>query len=48
MVFRTEGVASFWKGVLPNVLRVTPASAITITSYELIFAHLYRVFGGPR
>ena len=35
-IARFEGAAGFYKGFLPNVLRVAPQSAITITVYEAV------------
>jgi len=32
--FRYEGVKGFYKGLVPNVLRVTPACALTFMVYE--------------
>ncbi|OWA53510.1 Mitochondrial folate transporter/carrier [Hypsibius exemplaris] len=32
--WRREGLKGFFKGMVPNVLRITPASALTITVYE--------------
>lgn len=37
-MFRQEGIAGFYKGIVPNVLRVTPASALTFYAYENIIA----------
>ena len=31
---RSEGVLAFYKGILPNLLRVTPACCITFVVYE--------------
>jgi len=35
-----EGVRGLYKGMGTNILRVTPACAITFTSYELILRNL--------
>ena len=32
--FRYEGTRGFYKGLLPSLLRVTPATAITFVVYE--------------
>lgn len=32
--FRREGVRGFYKGLLPNLIRVTPATALTFVVYE--------------
>ncbi|XP_060099329.1 mitochondrial folate transporter/carrier isoform X2 [Heteronotia binoei] len=34
--WRTEGVHGFYKGIVPNVLRVTPACCITFVVYEKV------------
>lgn len=34
-IFRTEGVAGLWKGWIPRTLKVAPACAIMISSYEI-------------
>jgi solute carrier family 25 folate transporter 32 len=31
---RHEGVTGFYKGLVPNLIRVVPSSAITLTVYE--------------
>ena len=37
---RFEGPRGFYKGLLPQLLRVTPATAITFVVYEKVFHHL--------
>lgn len=34
-IFQTEGVAGLWKGWIPRTLKVAPACAIMISSYEV-------------
>ncbi|KAH7375899.1 solute carrier family 25 member 40 [Plectosphaerella cucumerina] len=34
-IFRTEGMAGLWKGWIPRTLKVAPACAIMISSYEI-------------
>ncbi|KAK4462564.1 mitochondrial carrier domain-containing protein [Cladorrhinum samala] len=34
-IFRTEGVAGLWKGWIPRTLKVAPACAVMISSYEV-------------
>ncbi|CAH3189614.1 unnamed protein product [Porites evermanni] len=38
--FRYEGVRGFYKGLVPNVLRVTPACALTFVVYENVIHFL--------
>ena len=35
-MWQHEGAASFFKGVIPNALRVAPGSAITFLVYESV------------
>lgn len=37
---RYEGVKGFYKGILPTLLRVTPATAITFVVYENVSHYL--------
>jgi solute carrier family 25 folate transporter 32 len=37
-----EGIRGFYRGMFTNLLRVTPACAITFTTYELIHNRLRR------
>lgn len=39
-VWREEGWRGFFRGVGPRVLKVAPASAVMISSYELLKKHL--------
>ena len=34
VIFRGEGIVGFYKGLLPNLIRVTPACGITFLVYE--------------
>ncbi len=38
--FRNEGFRGFYKGLLPSLLRVTPATALTFVVYENVFHSL--------
>ncbi|CAH3186434.1 unnamed protein product [Porites lobata] len=38
--FRYEGVRGFYKGLVPNVLRVTSACALTFVVYENVIHFL--------
>lgn len=42
-ILQTEGVRGFYRGCATNLLRTTPAAAITFTSYEVISRNLNRV-----
>jgi solute carrier family 25 folate transporter 32 len=35
-VYNLEGIGGFYKGVLPNIVRVLPATCITFSIYETI------------
>lgn len=39
---RNEGAAGFYKGIVPNVIRVTPACCITFVVYENVSRLLLR------
>lgn len=41
LTWRHEGVAGFYKGLLPGLLRVTPACCITFVVYESIISYLH-------
>lgn len=43
-ILREEGVRGFYRGVVTNLLRTTPAAIITFTSFELILRHLNSMF----
>ena len=40
---RTEGVAGFYKGMLPNIIKVAPSIAIAFVTYEFVKARLFGV-----
>jgi solute carrier family 25 (mitochondrial folate transporter), member 32 len=40
-MWRQEGLRSFFKGAIPNALRVAPGSAITFLVYESILEALH-------
>ncbi len=39
-IFAEEGVAGFFRGVGPRMLKVAPACGLTISSYEAIKTHV--------
>jgi Mitochondrial carrier protein len=39
-IFAEAGVAGFYRGCITNLLRTTPAAAVTFTSFELINRYL--------
>ena len=43
-IFKTEGMAGFYKGIYPNLLKVAPSMGITFVTYEFVKA---RMFGLP-
>jgi solute carrier family 25 (mitochondrial folate transporter), member 32 len=42
-ILQTEGMRGFYRGCLTNLIRTTPAAAITFTSYEIISRNLTAV-----
>lgn len=42
-IYHSEGVAGFYKGMLPNLLKVAPSVAIAFVSYEITKAKLFGV-----
>ena len=40
ITLRREGWRGLYKGIVPNVLRVMPQSALTFLAYETIMRHL--------
>ena len=39
---RHEGIGAFYKGMLPTLLRITPATAITFVVYENVSHYLLK------
>ena len=47
-IFNHEGIGGFYKGLTPSLLRVVPASALTLATYEFCVASLVHTDGkGP-
>lgn len=46
VIFREDGIRGFYRGCATNLLRTTPAAALTFTSFELI-ARALRKLSGP-
>ena len=42
-LWRAEGIRGFYRGCSANLLRTTPAAALTFTSFELIARELRRL-----
>jgi solute carrier family 25 folate transporter 32 len=42
-IYHEEGVRGFYRGCTTNLLRTTPAAALTFTSFELISRHLKKM-----
>ena len=42
-IYRTEGLGGFYKGIIPNLLKVAPLVAITFITYEFTKARLFGV-----
>lgn len=45
VIFREDGLRGFYRGCATNLLRTTPAAALTFTSFELIARALRKVAG---
>eukprot|EP01027_Heterolobosea_sp_BB2_P010754 GEZU01015745.1.p1 GENE.GEZU01015745.1~~GEZU01015745.1.p1 ORF type:complete len:263 (+),score=45.27 GEZU01015745.1:177-965(+) len=43
-IYREEGIRSFYKGLTPTLLRVTPAAAVTFCTYEIMLRFLKNHF----
>ena len=41
-IFANEGVGGFYRGMLPNLLKVAPSVAIAFVTYELTKAWLFQ------
>lgn len=41
-LLRNEGASGFYKGIIPNIIRVTPACCITFVVYEKVSGFLLR------
>lgn len=42
-IYRTEGISGFYKGMLPNALKVAPSIAIAFVTYEFAKSRLFGV-----
>jgi solute carrier family 25 citrate transporter 1 len=42
-MWKTEGVASFYKGITPRVLRVAPGQAIVFAVYERVSTAIEKI-----
>ncbi len=45
-VWVNEGLIGFYKGMVPNLLRVVPSTCVTFLVYENVRWSLPRMFGG--
>ena len=43
MIYYSEGLPGFYKGMVPNLLKVAPSVAIAFVSYEITKAKLFGV-----
>ena len=43
MILKNEGIRGFYKGMLPNLLKVAPSVAIAFVTYEFVKARLFGV-----
>lgn len=39
-IWYNEGILGFWKGCIPNAVRVAPSAAITFVTYEFVLSEL--------
>jgi len=46
-IWRNEGAVGFYKGLLPNLLRVVPSTCVTFLVYENVRWSLPTMFGEP-
>ena len=44
-IYRNEGIAGFYKGLTPNLLKIFPSSGLFFLSYELTMAYLKSNYG---
>ena len=44
-IYHAEGIKGFYRGCVTNLLRTTPAAALTFTSFELISRHMKVLLG---
>ena len=42
-IYKSEGLHGFYKGMLPNLLKVAPSMAIAFVAYEITKARLFGV-----
>lgn len=40
-IYKNEGVRSFYKGYIPNLLGIIPYAGIDLAIYEVSFIHFY-------
>lgn len=43
IIYDREGITGFYKGMLPNLIKVAPLVAITFVTYEFTKARLFNV-----
>ncbi len=36
MMYRNEGILSFYKGLLPNYLKVAPSVSVSFVTYDIL------------
>ena len=47
-IYEQEGIGGFYKGCSANLLRTTPAAALTFTTFELIARQMKAVAANKR
>lgn len=41
IMYKTEGIGAFYKGIIPNLLKVAPSMGVAFVTYELVKSKLY-------
>lgn len=44
VMYRTEGMGAFYKGMFPNLLKVAPSMGVAFVTYEFVKTRLYALY----